>query len=295
MVTVLRVFPGTLVRNSGSDASVSRFLLTCLVGLATLVVGSATAADDAAARVVSLDYCADQFVLKLLPRNRILAVSPDAAERFSYMRDAAVGVRRIRPLAEDVLAIKPDLVVRSYGGGPHAKTIFDRAGIPVLQVPYAGNFDDIRQAIVTIAERLQVPDLGAAMVQEMNDRLAAIPQSRAKTNVLYMTSGGATSGPGTLVHEMLLAAGLNNYEQRPGWHSIPLERLAYERPDAVAAAYFDENVDKAALWSSMRHPLAQRQLQELPTVVLEGAWTSCGGWFLVDAVEALAASGNDTR
>jgi len=283
------------VRNSGFDAIVSRFLLTGLFGLAAFGAGLAIAADEPAARVVSLDYCADQFVLKLLPRHRILAVSPDAAESFSYMRDAAVGVRRIRPLAEDVLAIVPDLVVRSYGGGPQATALFDRAGIAVLQIPYAGNFEDIRQSIVTIAERLNVPEQGDAIVRDMNARLGAIHQSAKKQNVLYMTSGGATSGPGTLVHEMLLAAGLDNYEQRPGWHSIPLERLAYDRPDAVAAAYFDDNVDKAALWSSMRHPLAQRQLRELPIVVLEGAWTSCGGWFLVDAVEALASSGSDVQ
>ncbi|MGI9203822.1 MAG: ABC transporter substrate-binding protein [Woeseiaceae bacterium] len=273
----------------------SRILLTCLLGLAYFGVASAADADEPAVRVVSLDYCADQFVLKLLPRDRILAVSPDAAEGFSYMRDAAAGVRRIRPLAEDVLAIKPDLVVRSYGGGPHATSFFERAGIPVLQIPYAGDFDDIRQSIVTIATRFHVPDLGNAIVQDMNDRLGVIRGETTKKRVLYMTSGGATSGPGTLVHEMLLAAGLSNYEQRPGWHSIPLEQLAYDRPDAVAAAYFDENVDKAALWSSMRHPLAQRQLRELPTVVLEGAWTSCGGWFLVDAVEALALTRTDRR
>ena len=29
-------------------------------------------------RIVSLDYCADQYVLKLVDRERILAVSPDA-------------------------------------------------------------------------------------------------------------------------------------------------------------------------------------------------------------------------
>ncbi|MGI9262828.1 MAG: ABC transporter substrate-binding protein, partial [Woeseiaceae bacterium] len=274
---------------------VSRILLICFISLASFGVGLAADTGEPPVRVVSLDYCADQYVLKMLPRDRILAVSPDAAAGFSYMRESAAGVRSIRPLAEDVLAIRPDLVVRSYGGGPRATTFFERAGIPVLQIPYAGNFAEIRQATLTIAGRLHVPDQGRAIVREMNDRLGAIRRPNTKRNVLYMTSGGATSGPGTLVHEVLQAAGLDNYEQRPGWHSIPLERLAYEQPDAVAAAYFDDNVDQAALWSSMRHPLAQRQLQELPTVLLEGAWTSCGAWFLIDAVEALAASRDDSR
>lgn len=283
------------MRNSGSETVVTRLLLICLSCLAPFGVGLEAVADGAPIRVVSLDYCSDQYVLKMLPRDRILAVSPDAAQNFSYMRDSAAGVRQVRPLAEDVLAIQPDLIVRSYGGGPHATSLFERAGIPVLQIPYANDFAGIRRSILAIAGGLHVPDRGYAIVQEMNDRLGAIGREDTKQNVLYMTSGGATSGPGTLVHEMLLAAGLNNYEQRPGWHSIPLERLAYDRPDAVAAAYFDENVDKAALWSSMRHPLAQRQLRELPTVVLEGAWTSCAAWFLVDAVEAIASTRTDIR
>lgn len=110
-----------------------------------------------------------------------------------------------------------------------------------------------------------------------------------------MTPAGVTSGPGTLIHEMLLAAGLHNFETRPGWHPLPLERLAYEQPDIVAAAFFDERTDHPALWSAMKHPVARRQISDLPTVNLQGAWTSCGGWFLVDAIEALAAGGQQAQ
>ena len=40
----------------------------------------------------------------------------------------------------------------------------------------------------------------------------------------------------------------------------------------------------------MRHPVAKEQMREQPTVMLQGAWTSCGGWYLLDAIEALAAA-----
>ena len=101
---------------------------------------------------------------------------------------------------------------------------------------------------------------------------------------------GLTSGTGTLIHEMLLAANLENFEQRPGWYSIPASSsLAYDQPELVAAAFFDDGKSHPAMWSAMRHPVAQRQLREQATVKLQGAWTSCGGWFLVDAIEALAA------
>ncbi|MCA8893462.1 MAG: ABC transporter substrate-binding protein, partial [Hyphomonas sp.] len=70
---------------------------------------------------VSLDYCADQYVLKLADREQILAISPDGDKEFSYMHEAAEDVPTVRPVAEDVLVLKPDLVVRAYGGGPNAE------------------------------------------------------------------------------------------------------------------------------------------------------------------------------
>jgi iron complex transport system substrate-binding protein len=263
------------------------FVLLCfLAGGGVIAAGPETPPN----RVVSLDYCADQFVLKLLPRSRILAVSPDANKHFSYMRESADGVPQVRPLAEDVLSIQPDLVVRSYGGGPNALRFFERAGVSVLQVPYANDIDDIRRSILLIAERLGERKRGQELVAEMDDRLDAIHRSESKNTALYMTPTGFTSGPGTLVHEMLLAAGLDNFEEKAGWRSIPLEQLAYEGPDMVVAAFFDANASHPGMWSAMRHPVARRQMNDRPTVMLEGAWTSCGSWFLLDAIEAIASA-----
>ncbi|MBT7370287.1 MAG: ABC transporter substrate-binding protein, partial [Gammaproteobacteria bacterium] len=85
---------------------------------------------ETAAAVVSLDYCADQYVLKLLSADRIKALSPDAVREFSYMRQAALDHPSVKPTAEEVIARKPDLIVRTYGGGPNASHFFKRLGIP---------------------------------------------------------------------------------------------------------------------------------------------------------------------
>jgi iron complex transport system substrate-binding protein len=261
-------------------------VLLCLLPAGMVIANGSTSQVE---RVVSLDFCADQFVLKLLPKSRILAVSTDAQRHFSYMREAAVGIRQVRSIAEDVLVLQPDLIVRSYGGGAHAKKFFERAGLPVIQVPFANDIEAIRQSIMFIATGLGEPERGEVVVKEMDDRLGSIRISSESKSALYMTPAGVTSGPGTLVHEMLLAAGLSNFEQQPGWRSLPLERLAYEQPDIVAAAFFGTNTNHPALWSAMRHPVARRQMLQQPTVHLKGAWTSCGAWFLLDAIETLAA------
>lgn len=239
-------------------------------------------------RIISLDYCADQFVLKLVDRDRILAVSPDAEADYSYMRAAAVGVPNVRPLAEDALILKPDLIVRSYGGGPNAAAYFERAGIPVLNVGWAGDIEGVKRVISEMAEGLGESDRGGAVIAEMDARLASINLNSRSPTALYVTPTGVTSGPGSLIHEMILAANLENYQAAPGWRSLPLERLAYEQPDLVATAFFDSRVSHMDAWSAMAHPIARAQMKNRPTVPLDPAWTVCGGWFLVDAVEALA-------
>ena len=235
--------------------------------------------------------------MQLVDRDRILALSPDATADFSYMRDYAVGIPTVRPTAEDALVLRPDLIIRSYGGGPNATVFFERAGIPVLNVGWAGSLEDVKTVIAAAAEGLNAVERGQATIDEMNDRLAALRNSTDQRTALYMTPSGVTTGPNSLVHEMLLSAGYQNFEARPGWHSIPLERLAYERPNLVVAAFFDEQTNHISSWSAARHPIARAQLLDQPMVPISGAWTACGGWFLLDAIEALAggAPGGEQR
>lgn len=244
-------------------------------------------------RIVSLDYCADQYVLKFVDRDRILAVSPDAAKDFSYMRAAAEGVPTVRPVAEDVLLRKPDLVVRSYGGGPDAARFFERAGIPVLDVGWAPDVPAVMANVQRMADALGAHERGEAVVADMRARLAALPETARGKTVLYMTPAGVTSGPGSLVHEMILAAGLKNFQTAPGWRSIPLERLAYEQPDIIAAAFFGTKTNHPDAWSPMQHPVARAELADRKVVSLEGSWTSCNGWFLMDAIEALSEGASE--
>ena len=267
--------------------ALSLVLIGCGPGVGT---DTTPAFPDHPLRVVSLDYCADQYVLKLLEPSRILALSPDATSDFSYMRAAAKGLPTVRPQAEDVLLARPDLVIRSYGGGPGIGALLGRAGIPVLQVGYADDLDGVARVMLEVADGLGESQRGQAVVDQMNSRLAALATQGHRGQALYMTPAGVTSGPGTLVDRMLAAAGFDNYQPRPGWNSLPLEQMVYRHPDLVAAAFFDIKTNHNGSWSASRHPVARRALEQTPAVMLNGAWTACGSWFIVDAIEALAGA-----
>ncbi len=241
-------------------------------------------------RIVSLDHCADQYVLKLVDRDRIVALSPHAGDDYSYMRDAAAGLPTVQRRAEDVLVLQPDLVVRSYGGGPNAAAFFERAGVPVLQLGWASDIDSVKAVTRDVAAGLGVPERGEALIADMEARLAAITPPSDEVSALYVTPGGVTTGPGSLVHEIFTAAGLTNFERQAGWRELPLEHLAYQLPDMFAGAFFGSSWANVNAWTAIRHPIARKAMAEQGVVELEAAWTSCAGWYLVDAVEALADS-----
>jgi iron complex transport system substrate-binding protein len=274
-----------------------------LAALAVLVLtGCASASersairDETPQRIVSLDYCADQYVLRFADRDAILALSPYAGERFSYMRAEAEGLPMVRPRTADILALQPDLVVRSFGGGADVVPFLEELGVPVVQIGFPQTIAEVREEVLRVGGALGAGGEAQRVAADMDRRLAALPEPPGKARTaLYMTPGGMTSGEGTLVHEILRTAGLANFQDRPGWNTLPLERLAYEHPDVVAAAFYEGAESQGDSWSAARHPVARAQLENRPVVPLEGAWTSCGGWFLIDAIEALShAARGDT-
>ena len=276
---------------------ITLFAGLCGAVLAGCAPAENQAADDAAPqKIISLDFCADQYALELLPRGHILALSPDAASDFSYHKDRAIGIPTVRPRAEDILALEPDLILRSYGGGPQSARLFEAAGIPVLNIGWASSLGgtqagSVNAVTLDVAKALGAEEAGARLLADYNRRIDALKTESGETpSALYMTSYGVTTGAGSLVHDMIELAGFENFETRTGWQPIPLERLTREFPDHIITGFFDSHNSDTATWSSTRHPVAKRALDESMTIPLKGAWTSCGAWFLLDAVETMSAA-----
>lgn len=241
-------------------------------------------------RVVSLDFCSDQFVIKLADRASILAVSPDATRDFSFMREEAKGLRQVRPDVEAILALKPDIVVRSYGGGAQILPFLERAGIKVHQIGWGEDFAAVRINIRAAAQALGQPARGEAVVADFDHRLSTLKPA-PQVSALYVTPGGVTTGPGSLIDRMMTQAGLVNFQTQKGWNPLPLERLASERPAMVVTAFFTEQSPHQDYWSQARHPIVQNMLTGLPVAQLDGGATACNGWFMVDAMETMAEVG----
>jgi iron complex transport system substrate-binding protein len=272
----------------GNKTDVTLALTCALILTAACTPPPTTKSATKPRAIVSLDYCADQFVLALADREQIKALSTDAEKPFAYLAKRAAGLPKVRPLAEDVLALKPDLVVRSYGGGPLALGQFERAGIAVAQLGYGEDFLAIKANVRDMADNFGHTARGAQLVGDMEARLSAIKPPSERPSALYLTPSGVSTGAGTLIDAMLTHAGLRNFQAQAGWNPISLERLAYEVPDVIITTRFDQAVTPTDQWSSARHPVMRQVLHTVPNIAVQGSTTACNGWFVVDAVEAMA-------
>ncbi len=248
----------------------------------------ATAASAEPLRVMSLDQCADQYVLALAPDAR-LALSPRADDPDSWMREAAKAHRQVRPTLEAAVGFRPDVVVRYWGGEPRLLGRLDRRGSRVITLADASDFDGIRGNIRTVANGLAVPERGERLIATMDRRLAAVRiDGKPPKPALYLTAGGFTSGSGTLMDAMLKAAGFGNATDRPGFGPVSVERIALTPPARFVLGFFDQ---VRADWRGPgRHPVVQRAAKESTVTRLPAAVLTCPAWFTADGVARIAAN-----
>ena len=245
---------------------------------------------EAPRRVVSLDYCADQFVLALADREQIAAVSRGARRDDSYFRDRARGLRQTRGTLEEVLALHPDLVVRNWGGPWDAEHVYARFGVPVLQVGDASDFALARADLLDAARRLGHAARGETLAHDLDVRLARLAATapRDPPPVMYLSAGGAVAGTGVLMDALLRAAGGRNLWTEASWTVLPLERMVELPPALIALGFFDTGRTRMNSWAPSRHPVLQRALVRARTVTLPAPIIACEAWYAIDAAEIIA-------
>lgn len=240
--------------------------------------------------MLSLDQCADQYVMALAPRADIVGVSSRADDADSNLRRLAKGLPIRRTTLEAALGARPQLVVRYWGGDPRLVRSLEGRGLKVVTIQDAADFGAVRANIRSVARALGRPAAGEALIADMDARLARSAGAWRGKRVLYLTPGGFTTGPGTLVHAVLTTAGLRPLAAQPGYQLVSLEQLAFDPPDTVVLGFFDDFMIGNNYWGPGRHPVMQRAVKDKAVASLPGSLLGCPDWFAAHAVERLALS-----
>jgi iron complex transport system substrate-binding protein len=258
--------------------------------LALAVLAALAAPALASPRVYSLDQCADQYVLALSPRAAIVGLSKRAAKTDSYLRRQAGGLPLRRATSESVLAARPSVVVRYWGGEPRLLADLRRRRVRVVDIDDVSDFAGVRVNIRRVAAALGESAWGEGLIARMNAALVAAAGRWGGAGALYVTSGGDTAGPDTLIDAMLRAAGLANLAPGPGFRVLSLERLILDPPAAVVLGFFDAVQGAFQHWGIGRRAPFQRLAKDRAIISLPGAILGCPAWFATDGAAAIAGA-----
>lgn len=253
-----------------------------------LLLGAASPARPAPQRIVSLNLCADQYLLALADRGQVAALTQFA--RDPEMSAGAAKAARYpfsRGGAEDVLALRPDLLIAPPGRLRATLALLKDRRMAMMDLPSANSYADIVEQVRTVAAAVGHPERGEALIRRMDARLARISRSSGRGDVAaYYQRRGFLTGTGTLIDDLMRRVGLTNLAARLGTQPLArlsLEEIALARPDYLVVESATDRVRDQGT-EMLHHPV----LNSIPRLRLPEAWTVCGGPAYVLAAESLA-------
>jgi len=235
-------------------------------------------------RVVSTNLCTDEYVYRLVPRERIVALSYEATDRHpvvSTIADAANGIRMIHPSTETVLSLKPDLVVMYAGTEPRLRLNLKTLGITVLDVPWANSLADVHRITKMLGDKLGAADKAAALLSDMDREVAAARASAPRPpvrTILYEPNGYA--GAGAVTDEVMALSGIADAAPRDQLSragTLPVEAVIAAAPELLILGG-EETSGSARAYSILHHPAlkALKGLKEhavLTPLLCPGPWS----------------------
>ncbi len=265
---------------------------TGVVAAAGLLAGTAGALSGPS--VASLNVCTDQLVMLLAAPGQLKSISnlsrdPTLSPLYEQAKQHPIN----KGVAEEILLVKPDLVVTGTFSLHNTTSLLRRLNFRVEEFKYSQSVETIAADIRRMGRLLERTGTAEAMASRFEHQLAGLEPlacSRKPVAIAYGVRGVAM-GKGTLAHSAIEAAGFTNMAAELGYEGVtafPLELLVQDPPDLIilpkptpgAPALADE---------ILAHPVLARLKATVTGGFSSPAALSCGGPFTMDAIQELRA------
>jgi len=203
-----------------------------------MLMGIGPAWAQAPQRVVTMNLCLDQAALRLAAPGQLVGVSTLAHDPgLSVMAGQAAGIAPVATRVEPILDLKPDLVVFDSASHFLVKRLLRQAGVPVLELPWAGSLEAAEELIDRMAAALGRENVGRPIVDDMREQRRRLAwQGPPTATAAVLGANNATAGRGSLMDELLRLAGFRNLAAElgvPAYGRLSLETLLANSPDLL--------------------------------------------------------------
>lgn len=273
-----------------------RRVLSCAIAAAALLAATTVHAQESKKlpRVASINVCTDQLLLALADPDQIAGLSPFSRDpASSWFASRARHFRRLSGEAEDVLMLRPDVVVAGLFSNRATRELLIQHGSRVEGFDFAQSVADVRRDILRMGEIVGHPKRAQREVARLDAALARMSAAAAGRayRVLAVERRGWVTGEHSLLSALLRAAGLVNVAGELGIAAggyQSLETIIRLKPDFIVVS---DNSDRAEDQGEafLLHPALERFYPPAKRIVMPDRMTVCGGTMLVDALDRLTA------
>lgn len=189
-------------------------------------------------RIVSINQCTDELVLRLADISHVASVSYLARGPSSSVADLAARVPVNHGLAEEIVPLNPDLVVAGIYTARTTVALLKRVNAPLLDLDVPHSLEEVREQYLAVGKALGEPERAERLVAEMDARLAALPPVGPPPlpRALVFNSNGYTVGKGSLTDDIISRAGMENLARALGINNygrVALETVVLNPVDVL--------------------------------------------------------------
>jgi iron complex transport system substrate-binding protein len=260
-------------------------------GVAVAGNGAATAELP---RVVSMNVCTDQLLLTLADPEQILGLSRYSRDRLqSWAADDARRHRILSGGAEDILVLRPDVVVASLFDKRATREVLKEKGLHLAEFGVPRSLGEVKQQIREMGAIVQHSDRAAAEIARLDAAIGRARQTVAhrRYRVLPLSRRGWVSGSESLLSSLLTETGLFNAASELGvafGGFASLEAIVNLKPDFIVVSDASDTAEDDGR-AFLLHPALERFYPPSKRIVVPDRLTVCGGVMLADALDVLIA------
>jgi iron complex transport system substrate-binding protein len=196
------------------------------------------AAEAKPLRVVSLNPCIDSVLVRVADREQVAAISHWSHDPAATSLPIGLARQfgRQGGTAEEVIALKPDLVLMTPYTPLATRAALARLGVPSVSVGVPATIAESLAQVQLVADAVGQGARGDALVADIKAELARSRRSGPPRPALMRMASGFVPGPGSLSEALMAHAGLLSVAADRGLRGagvIPLETLALNPPQLL--------------------------------------------------------------
>src|SRR6202795_2478120 len=283
---------GNLRAMSRRFGFLSRSMAVAAFAMPGILVAPLKAAD--LPRIASMNVCTDQLLLTLADPAQILGLSRFSRDAWqSWAPDDASRYKTLSGGAEDILVLKPDIVVASLFDKRSTRELLKEKGLHLAEFAVPRNLDEVKAQIREMGEIAGHPDRAAAEIARLDAAIARARRAVAvkRYSVLPLSRRGWVSGSDSLVSSLLTETGLFNAAGDLGVSFggyASLEAIVSLKPDFILVSEAGDRAEDDGR-AFLLHPALQRFYPPEKRLVIPERLTVCGGVMLAEALDVLTA------